>query len=137
MNNMQQQSPFEWMKYISTPGEKHLGIAIVRYERRFIFRFKVMPSEHGGYWVTSASMKVGVVNGKDRYESAFSLDSEYEKDQLTAFILENVERELAPQSQPQSVFSQPQQARSAQTYQNPPQQQNLFNQGATDDNIPF
>ncbi len=141
MNQMQQQSPFEWMKYVPTPGEKHFGIAVIRYERRFIFRFKIMPSDHGGYWVTSASMKVGSVNGKDKYEAAFSLDSEYEKDMLTKFIIENVERELSPQSQNASVFTQPQAARAApaQAYQQPPQQQNLFNQNQSvnDDNIPF
>lgn len=135
----QQQQTLEFMKFIPVQGEKHLGVAVIRYERRFIFRFKIMPSEHGGYWATTASYKTGVINGKDKYESAFSLDSEYEKELVTSFVLANVEREIN-QGQSSSVFSQSQQAKSAQPYQQPvAQQQSFFNQSAaiSDDNIPF
>lgn len=148
MNNFnQQQSPCEWMKFIPTPGEKHLGIAVIRYERRFIFRFKVMPSEHGGYWVISASMKTGTANGKDKYEAAFSLDSEYEKSQMTEFVLSNVERELnSKPAASTSVFNQPAQSYTVpqQTYvsnngynNTTPQYESGANSNPADDHIPF
>ena len=158
---MQQQIPFEWMKFIKTEGEKHLGIAIIRYERRFIFRFKIMPSEHGGYWATTASMKTGNTGGKDKYEPAFSLDSDYEKSQMMDFVLACVEQELSKQSNTSSsVFSsqaniqqahhtgqqqKTQQQANYQASQTPhmTQQQKASNSQYTqasvfnDDNIPF
>lgn len=103
MNHMQQQSPYEFLKYIPTPGEKHLGVAVVRFERRFIFRFKILPTEAGGLWATSGSLKTGSFNGKDKYENCFELDSSYDSDSLKAYVVENVQvylnRAAAPQSQ--------------------------------------
>ena len=118
MNNTQQQNPYEFMKFIKVDGEKYVGIAVIRYERRFIFRFKIMPNDQGGYWAFTASMKTGVLNGKDKYEPSFSLDSDYEKSQLTDFVLQNVERELAQVSNnPTSIFSaQPIQQQHAQAH---------------------
>ena len=143
MNNMQQQTPFEWMKFIPTQGEKHLGIAIIRYERRFIFRFKIMPSDHGGYWATTASIKTGTANGKDKYEAAFSLDSDYEKSQMTDFVLACVENELNKKVETQaSVFTQQTQtAKPAQqqqtTFGSGNAAYNSYNQNPADDHIPF
>ncbi len=139
-----QQQPCEFMKYIPCPGEKFLGIAIIRYERRFIFRFKILPSEKGGYWATTASMKTGSANGKDKYEPAFSLDSDYEKSQMLEFVISCVEKELAQKVAPQaSVFQQP----VSHAYQAPQQQQSYQQNGQAytqainapfnDDNIPF
>ena len=54
-----------------------------------------MPSEKGGYWATTGSMKTGVSNGKDKYEASFSLDSDYEKSQMLDFVIKHVEREIA------------------------------------------
>ena len=143
MNHMQQQSPFEFMKFIEVQGEKHLGIAVIRYERRFIFRFKIMPSDQGGYWVTSASMKIGTANGKDKYEPAFSLDSDYEKSQMTDFVLACVEEQFSRKvNTQQSVFSRPAE-QPHQTFQQQAQAQSQYGQAQNssnafnDDNIPF
>jgi len=135
----QQQSPYEFMKFIKAEGEKHLGIAVIRYEKRFIFRFKILPSEHGGYWATTASVKTGTTNGKDKYEPSFSLDSEYERTQMIDFVLDNVARELfiKPIEKP-SVFTAPQQ--QYQQTQQRPINGNPYGQSTSifsDDNIPF
>lgn len=98
MNNQK----IELLKWVPTPGEKHVGIAIVRYERRFIFRFRIQPSEHGGYWASAPAVKLGIVNGKDKYDPAFSLDSDYEKQELTDFVLAAVDQAMQ-QANP-SVF---------------------------------
>lgn len=145
MNTMQQQSPFEWMKFIKTDGEKHVGIAVIRYDRRFIFRFKVMPSDHGGYWITTASLKMGSVQGKDKYEPAFSLDSEYEKSQMTDFILECVNKELEKTpATSQSIFGQTQNAYGQQQTQNSQQASQGYGsvplqapKSSNDENLPF
>lgn len=156
MNHMQQQTgSAEFLKWIPVTGEKHVGIAIVRYERRFIFRFKILPSEQGGYWATTASLKTGVYNGKDKYENAFSLDSDYEKDALNEFVIENVMAHMnrVNPMQPASVFSPQPVAQPPQQpnpnyghYQQPQQQppfaqrpeyQQGYAQPAPADNLPF
>lgn len=145
MNTMQQQSQYEWMKYIPAVNEKFLGIAVIRYERRFIFRFKIMLSEHGGYWATTASLKTGNVSGKDRYEPAFSLDSDYEKTQMLDFVIACVEQELKKQVAPSASVFNSQASQSSTQYQQPQQGQNKGHNGTAynssihfnDDNIPF
>lgn len=127
MNHMQQQNPLEFLKWIPVQGEKYLGIAVVRFERRFIFRFKVMPSDHGGLWATTASLKTGVLNGKDKYDNAFELDSSYENDAMKEFVIQNVEmiqqgNRVNPNQQG-SVFQAQQQAQPNQNYGGYPQQQ--------------
>lgn len=134
MNNTQQNNPYEFMKFIPIQNEKHIGIAVIRYEGRFIFRFKIMPSDQGGYWAMTASFKTGTIAGKDKYEPAFSLDSEYQKNQLTDFVLSNVERELSQKPQPTSIFSNqqaqvPNQQQFAKPYVAPQQNMNLQQNG--------
>src|SRR5690606_9283673 len=99
MNNMQQQSPYEFMNWTTVPGEKFLGIVTLRFERRFIFRFKIMPSDRGGYWATTASLKTGTLNGKDQYENAFELDSNYESKAMTEFAISCYQAQQAPIAQ--------------------------------------
>lgn len=135
-NNQQnnQNNPCEWLKFIPTHGEKHLGVAIIRYDRRFILRFKVMPSENGGYWIVSPSLKTGNVSGKDKYEPAFSLDSEYEKSTMTDYILACLERE--PKLTNDNTINT-QQTQSIYGSQQIQQQKNNFSQQVQDENIPF
>ena len=162
MNNMQQQSPYEFLRFIPAIGEKHLGIVVIRFERRFIFRFKILPQDNGGYWATTGAMKTGSANGKDKYEPCFSFDSDYEKSQMTEFVLSHAESALKTQnnnvanpfnSQPAQIpiqqqlnqsnayqqHTQPYQQPNGQSYKgtvNMGQQQqsaSVFN----DDNIPF
>jgi len=128
MNNLE--SNCEFIKFIKAENEKHLGIAVIRYERRFIFRFKILASEHGGYWATTASIKTGNIQGKDKYEPAFSLDSEYEKSIMNNFVIEHVTKELtAKVATQQSVFNQNQQQQQQQQ-QNYNQQKNNYQQPA-------
>lgn len=100
----------QFLKYIPTPGEKAVGIAVIRMDRKFIFRFRILPSEQGGYWITTAAMKTGVYNGKDKYEDAFQFDSTYEKDEVHAFVLQHVEAAMQ-QNNPSVFHSSAQQPR--------------------------
>lgn len=96
-------SNIEFLKFDMTPGEKHVGIATVRYEKRFIFRFKIIPKEVGGYYCQPASHKIGSYAGKDTYAPSFALDSSYEADEMRSFILSQVEPLIA-NAQQGSVF---------------------------------
>lgn len=154
MNHMQQQSPYEFLKWIPVQGEKYLGIAVIRFERRFIFRFKVMPSDHGGLWATTASLKTGVLNGKDKYDNAFSMDSDYEKEALNEFVIMQVEaimnQNRVNPNQTGSVFQGQHQSQPNPNYGGYPQQASQAIYGAPqthgqaqaaptsmDENLPF
>ena len=84
------------LKFIPTPHEKNVGIAVVRFERRFIFRFKVSAKQEGGYWVQAPALKTGTQDGKDRYEGAFQFDSSYEAEEIKNFVLEEVLKVMNP-----------------------------------------
>lgn len=113
----------EFLKLDLTPGEKYIGIAAVRYEKRFIFRFKVIPKDDGGYFLAPAAHKVGNNNGKDVYAPAFQLDSSYESDEMRAFILSHIASKIQSTQMSANVFNPPPPQQPQNSYQNPPQQQ--------------
>lgn len=98
MNNI------EFLSFTKTPSEKHLGIATIRVDKRFIFRFKISPNTKGeGFFANEPAVK-GL-----EYEDAFSFDSNYEEKEIKKFILSNVKQALHPidtQSAP-STFQTP------------------------------
>ena len=139
----------QFLKYVPVTGEKHLGIAIVRYFGKIILRYKVMASQEGGYWVSPGSAKIGVKrDGKDNYEEWFQLDSSFDRDEMKDFILSHVEPILAQKQgsvfAPQPAYgAQPQAQYHAQpnpNYQPPAQQQSFLPPEAPQgnwDNPPF
>lgn len=136
MNNPDMQ----FLKYTAVTGEKHLGIAVMRWLGKIILRFKVMESTQpgGGYWVTAGSAKIGVkVDGKDNYEEWYQIDSSYDRDMVKEFVLYHVEQKLkesrgsiygsyqsAPAQAPSQSYGAPaQQMQQGQSYgQQAPQQ---------------
>lgn len=109
----------EFLSFVKTPGEKHIGIATIRLDRRFIFRFKIAPSAHANsLWITKAAYKAGTrQDGKDNYEEAFEFDSSFEKKHIDSFVEENVNAILN-----QKPIQNPQEDKFAgfQTNNNPP-----------------
>jgi len=92
MNNI------EFLNYTPTPTEKHLGIATIRYDRKFIFRYKIAPNPKGeNLFVNAPSLKVD--DSDKPYKPAFEIDSKYESDELEKFILQNVKQIVSPQKQ--------------------------------------
>lgn len=82
---------FEFVSYDPTPGEKHLGIVTITYLGKMILRYKIMPNKEGkGFYPLMASYKVG-----ERYEIAFELDSNIEKNDLKTFICKKVDEAIA------------------------------------------
>ena len=128
----------QFLKYVPVVGEKHLGIAIVRWLGKIILRYKVMQSQDGsGYWVAAGSAKIGVKrDGKDNYEEWFQLDSSFDRDEMKEFILAHVEPILAQKQAsvfappPQQQYNAPQNAYNAQQSQNQGQPNQNYQQQA-------
>lgn len=82
----------EFLKYQETPGEKFEGVATIRIDRRFIFRFKLINTEKGKFLGT-ASIKAGQKDdGRDQYLEAFQFDSNYESDTIKNFVLAEIKQ---------------------------------------------
>lgn len=96
---------FEFLSYIPTPGEKHLGIATVRIYGKIICRYKIVPTKDGSsYFPAAPSVKIG--DGEQPYKSAFELDSRSEHEELTDIVKKGVKQAMQPQTaQPQYVQS--------------------------------
>ena len=156
-------SNFEFRGYTPTPGEKHLGIAEIKAWGKIVLRFKIVPKKDGsGFFPVPASLKIVDGPGQERYVSAFTIDSNSDKEEAESIVVANVRRLMQPaQPIPQNFAPQPQQGNmmqpAYQQYQQPqqmqpgpfnafPQQQSIFGQvqpgqGQTQstktDNVPF
>jgi hypothetical protein len=89
-------SNFEFLEYIPTPNEKHLGIATVMLFGRVFHKYKILPAKDGkGFFPVPASYKVG-----DTYIHAFGLalkkdGSDNGTAELINLIRDNVKRIMA------------------------------------------
>lgn len=140
MNNI------EFLRYEQVLNEKHIAIATIRVDKRFIFRFKILPKQDGsGYSALAASYKT-TRYGKDEYVSSFQFDSSYEADEIKNFVIHHCMQEMSKTQA--SVFSAPaypqqQTPNPQQAYQMPNQgmgynfAQNQSQQPATQENMPF
>lgn len=85
----------EFLQFDETPAEKHKGVISIRFEKRFIFRYKIVPKPEGGYYIQCASCKISR-HGEDKYLPAFQLDSSYEAEEVRDFILAKLKEIMAP-----------------------------------------
>ena len=91
MNNL------EFLSFSETPNEKYLGIATIRVEKRFIFRYKISPNPRGvGFFLNVPSVKIDDSNKP--YKAAFFFESIYENEQIESFVEENVKKLLTIKS---------------------------------------
>ena len=94
-------SNLEFLSFISTPGEKYIGIATVKLYGKIILRYKIVPTKEGStYFPAPASYKAG-----EEYVHAFMLDSHSENEELKKLIMHNVKLALQakqPTVKPQS-----------------------------------
>lgn len=130
----------EFLEFVKTPGEKHIGIATVRLDRRFVFRFKVSPSVNANsIWITKAAYKCGTrQDGKDNYEDAFEFDSSFEKKHIESFVEENVNRILSQVQAQHSAFQAPQQQQAQPAHYSTQQNNSLpFQYPEPENNLPF
>jgi hypothetical protein len=100
----------EFLRYEPTPGERHLGIATIRLYSKIVLRYKIVPTKDGaGFFPAPASYKIPAINGEEeRYISAFTLDSQCEKEELDSFIKAHVKSHLGkPLAQSQNAHGGP------------------------------
>lgn len=99
---------FEFISYVATPDEKHLGIAIVKAYGKMILCFKVVPNKEGGsYFVASPSVKLKDVDtNQDYYKECILIDSRSEHDDLISMIKRNVKKYIESEKK-SSVASAP------------------------------
>ena len=92
----------EFLAYQPTPNEKHMGVASIRVDKRFIFRFKIMQNPKGeGLFANPAPLKIG-----EQYYPGFQFDSSYEADEIKKFIISHVKRALNVTSMPSQAQAQ-------------------------------
>lgn len=99
---------YEFLSFIKTPQEKHVGIATIRVEKRWILRYKIAQNPKGeGYFTNAPSIKID-----DSYYPAFACDSSYETDEIKKFVLQNVKSQLSQAFRPPEnppVYQEPDQ----------------------------
>ena len=87
---------FEFLGFLATPNEKHLGIASVKCYGKIVLKYKIIRQKDSTHiFPAPASYKL-VVDGADKYVPAFLLDSMSDKEILDDLIIRNVKSSLAP-----------------------------------------
>lgn len=82
----------EFIKYESTPGEKHLGIASVKLYGKIILRYKIVPTKDGAsFFAAPSAFKMSAT---DTYQASVLIDSHSENEMLMNFIKENVKKAM-------------------------------------------
>lgn len=99
-------TPFEFLKYVPTPGEKHLGICTVRLYGKVILRYKIIATKDGtSFFPAAASYKLPSTDGQDHYTPAFMLDSQCDKEELDELIKANVRDAMNAQPVAQKSYT--------------------------------
>lgn len=123
----------EFISYIPTPAEKHIGIATVKIigNPTIVLRYKIARNKDNTNFYSAAPACKVVQNGDDRYLPAHMLDSRSENDDLEAFIRMNVRkyldandpalaaRQTVPNNPPAQFHQAPAQPQYAQPYAAP------------------
>lgn len=92
----------EFISYVKTPLEKHLGIATVKLYGKIILRFKIVQTKDGkSTFPNAASYKITDDSG-ERYIPAFMLDSRSEQEEVENIIRVGVKKSLLEHPQHQS-----------------------------------
>ncbi len=82
---------FQFIEYVATPTEKHMGIAWVKFLGRITLGFKIIPGKDGkGYFVGCASYKMPSPGGGDKYDEAFLLESRSDSKMCDDLIMRHV-----------------------------------------------
>lgn len=92
------ENDLEFLDFIPLFGERACGIAVIRLEKRFVLRFKIIPSDQSGFWVNMSALKTGKVQERDKYEDVFQFDSDYERQECHRYILKHVNLHMMRQA---------------------------------------
>jgi len=83
----------EFIDFKKTPGEKHLGIATIKYNG-IILRYKIIPTKDGKNCFAAPSAYKVTENYEDRYIPAFVIDSQTDDQRVKDFMLGKVREVL-------------------------------------------
>ena len=84
----------QFIKWEETPELNFLGVAHVLYDNCFVLKFKIVENKDGtGFFVASPSFK-REINGEDKWEQWFFMDSRSKGDAILDFIRNNVQNEM-------------------------------------------
>lgn len=79
----------KFVDYVLIPGEKHLGIASVIVDDKFLFRFKAQPGKDGkGMYFQPASHKMP----DESYVPSFVIDSNFLKEAIETCIRNGIKQ---------------------------------------------
>jgi len=84
----------EFISYIPTPQEKHIGIATVKLYGKIILRYKIVKNRDNTTFFPGAPSCKVVQAGEDRYLPAHQIDSRSENDDVEAFIRLSVRKAM-------------------------------------------
>lgn len=112
----------DFVDFIETPNEKHLGIAVVKYMGKVILKYKIVKNKDGNGWFpTEAAYKISDASGES-YTPAFMLDSRSEHAEVERVLRTNVN----------SYFAKKQNRTTQPSYT-----QTQYSNARRDDNVPF
>lgn len=95
----------EFVEFVETPGEKHVGIVTVNFNNMLYLRYKVMPSQKGpGYYCNPPSYKINRY-GTDEYMQAIVIDSNFAKEKIDRIVRDEVTKYFAHKSDPRPFSS--------------------------------
>ena len=76
----------EFKEFVKVFGEKHLGVATVILDDKFMFRYKVSPGKDGkGFYCKPATHKMG-----EEYIPSFIIDSNFITESIMNCLRDNV-----------------------------------------------
>lgn len=128
---------YEVMKYIPVVNERYFAVVLIRIEKKYLVAYKVAAREDGGIWISTASTKIGSINGKDQYMEAFRSDSSFENEEIRNFIANEIERIQSQGAPSRSVFNNNSAQRSQNFQANAiPQPQNAYQERQMPQNQP-
>ena len=90
-------NPIEFISFIETPNEKHLGIATIKLYGKIFIKYKIVPNKDGsGFFPSAPSYKI-TKDGNDIYTPAFLVDSRGEEEEIKEIIHSAVKSALRTQ----------------------------------------
>jgi hypothetical protein len=109
----------EFISFKATPGEKHLGIASVRYLGKITLRYKIMPGKERGIFANPASYKI-TVDGEDKYTPSFMIEMNSDAEEVMNCVKRGSSKAM---EQAASQKAAPQQNQQNQSFGTAAQQQ--------------
>lgn len=97
---------YEIMKYIPVVNERYFAIVLIRIEKKYLVAYKVSAREDGGIWISTSSIKVGSIGGRDQYMESFRSDSSFENEEIRNFITNEVDKFNSQNRISKSIFNQ-------------------------------